>query len=243
MTAVIKAFFMPMNGLSIIFNGKLRRFVLVPLLINILIFSLVAWASGNYFEQFLDWAVPEDSWLSYFRWILWPLFALTYLFISFYTFTIIANLIGAPFNGILAAKVEQQLTGQLPPESDESVLKAAIPAIMGELGKLMYLILLSIPVLILMIIPGLNAIGAILWLILGFWFLAYEYADYPMGNHGISLKQQRKELKAHYFQALAFGAGAGLLLLIPVINFAAMPATVAGATRLWVSQQAKNKTR
>lgn len=237
MTAAIKAFFLPFNGLSLILDARLKRFVLVPLLINIVIYSLVAWASGHYFDEFLNWALPEDSWLSYFRWLLWPLFALTYLFISFYTFTIIANLIGAPFNGILAAKIEQQLTGKLPPESDKSVLRAALPAIMGELRKLIYLTFLTIPVLILMVIPGINAVGSILWVILGFWFLSIEYVDYPMGNHAIGFKEQRKVLRRSYLSSLAFGAGAGLLLLIPIINFAAMPATVAGATRWWVNQQ------
>ncbi|MGV6827485.1 MAG: sulfate transporter CysZ [bacterium] len=236
MTSIISAFFMPMQGLSLIFDARVKRFVLIPLAINIVIFSLVAWLGVHYFDHFLAWALPEDSWLNYLRWILWPLFALTYFFITFYTFTIIANLIGAPFNGILAAKVEESLTGELPPESDESILKAAIPAIMGELGKLLYLLILSLPVLLLLVIPFTTPIGSILWLVLGFWFLALEYGDYPMGNHGIKPKDQRTRLKRRYLHTLAFGAGASILLLIPIVNFAAMPATVAGATRLWVSQ-------
>ena len=65
-------------------------------------------------------------------------------------------------------------------------MAAIIPAVTGELGKIWYFLLRAIPVLILMLIPGLNAIGSVLWLLLGFWFLTMEYVDYPMGNHGLS---------------------------------------------------------
>jgi CysZ protein len=33
--------------------------------------------------------------------------------------------------------------------------------------------------------------------------------------------------------ALGFGGGVTLLMMIPLLNFAAMPAAVVGATRLW----------
>ena len=82
--------------------------------------------------------------------------------------------------------------------------------------------------------PGVNILATIGWLIFGFWFLAIEYADYPMGNHALRPHQQRDHLRRRRFKALAFGAGVTTMMLIPVLQFAAMPAAVAGATRLWV---------
>lgn len=238
----VSAFFAPFNSLSLLFSSGLRRFVLVPLTINILIFSLTAWLAVAYFEEFIGWALPADSWLSYLRWLLWPLFVLAYAVITFYSFTIVANLIGAPFNGILAAKVEQKITGTLPPNSNQSIMAEILPALAGELGKLLYFALLAIPVLILMLIPGLNVAGSLLWLLLGFWFLAFEYADYPMGNHGLRPRAQRRKLREQPLSTWAFGAGVTLLMLIPVINFAAMPASVIGATRLWINNPGKQET-
>ncbi len=241
---MISAFFMPFRGLSMLFHSGLRRYVLVPLLINIIIFSLTAWLAVTYFEVFLAWALPPDSWLQKLEWLLWPLFALTYAVMTFYSFTMIANLIASPFNGILAGKIEEIITGTLPEETDTSVLAAIIPAVTGELGKIWYFLLRAIPVLIMMLIPGLNAIASILWLLLGFWFLTIEYIDYPMGNHGLRPRQQRARLRSHPFKSWSFGAGATLLMLIPVLNFAAMPASVAGATRFWVkSLSAQQKDR
>ncbi|WP_456447268.1 sulfate transporter CysZ [Thiolapillus sp.] len=233
MTPVITAFLMPFRGLGLLLRPGLRRYVFAPLLINILIFSLTAWIGSIYFQEFIDWVLPADSWMSYLEWLLWPLFALSYLVIAFYSFTLVANLIASPFNGILAAQVEKLITGKLPEDHSGSVLAEIIPAISGELGKIWYFLLRAIPVLILMIIPGLNAIGSVLWLLLGFWFLSIEYVDYPMGNHHIRPREQRRILRQRPFQTWAFGAAANLLMMIPVINFAAMPASVAGAALWW----------
>ncbi len=233
MIPVLSAFMMPLRGLGLLFRPGLRRYVFMPLLINILIFSLTAWIGSLYFQEFIDWALPADSWMSYLEWLLWPLFALTYLVIAFYSFTMVANLIASPFNGILAAQVEKQLTGRLPEDHSGSIMAEIVPAITGELGKIWYFILRAVPVLILMIIPGLNAIGSLLWLLLGFWFLSIEYVDYPMGNHHIRPAEQRRLLRKRPFQTWAFGAAANLLMMIPVVNLAAMPASVAGATLWW----------
>jgi CysZ protein len=227
---------MPFRGLSMLFHKGLRGYVMIPLLINIIIFSLIAWLAVTYFEAFLIWALPTDSWLQKLEWILWPLFALTYAVLTFYSFTMVANLIASPFNGILAGKIEEIITGKLPQETDTSVLAAIIPAVTGELGKIWYFLLRAIPVLILMLIPGLAAIGSILWLLLGFWFLTIEYVDYPMGNHGFRPGQQRTQLRAQPIKSWSFGAGATQLLMNQVLNFSAMPATLAGATLFWLNK-------
>ena len=111
-----------------------------------------------------------------------------------------------------------------------------MPALLSELRKQGYLVLRAIPVLILLLIPGINVIATVLWLLLGFWFLALEYADYPMGNHGLSFKRQRALLAGKKVNTLGFGAGVSLLMFIPILNLAAMPIAVAGATILWVEQ-------
>ncbi|WP_456415926.1 sulfate transporter CysZ [Thiolapillus sp.] len=241
-TSLFSSFLMPLHGLVLLFRAGLRRYVFAPLLINILIFGLTAWVGVIYFEEFINWALPPDSWMRYLEWLLWPLFALTYLVIAFYSFTLVANLIASPFNSILAAQVEKALTGKLPEDHSGSVMAEIIPAITGELGKIWYFALRAVPVLILMIIPGLNAVGSVLWLLLGFWFLSIEYVDYPMGNYHLRPAEQRRILRQRPFQTWAFGAGANLLMMIPLVNFAAMPASVAGATLWWVkSMQGQGK--
>jgi CysZ protein len=234
MYSLAKGFFLPFQGLRIIARPGLRRYVIVPLLLNILIFAGLAYLAGSYFDDFMNRWLPTHSWLEFLRWILWILFATAYAVAMFYSFTLIANLIASPFNAMLAARVEQKLTGQMPADSDESLLKAIGPAVSGEIGKIVYFLSRALPLLLLFLVPGLNILVTVAWLLFGFWFLAVEYADYPMGNHAIRPKQQRLALRKTRLQSLSFGAGVTVLMLIPFVQLAAMPAAVAGATRFWV---------
>jgi len=234
MLSAISGFFLPFQGLRLMLSPGLRRYVLVPLLLNIVLFAALAYFAGSYFDVFMDEWLPQHSWLEFVRWILWFLFAVTYALAVFFGFTLIANLIAAPFNALLAARVEEKLTGILPADSNESLLRAVAPAVAGEIGKIFYFVSRALPLLVLFFVPGVNILASIGWLIFGFWFLAIEYADYPMGNHALRPNQQREQLRRRRFKALAFGAGVTTMMLIPVLQFAAMPAAVAGATRLWV---------
>ena len=227
-----------LHGLRLLSNPGLKRFVLLPLVINIVVFSLVGWFGYTQFTVLLEWMLPEDSWFSFLRWLLWPLFALTTLLITFYTFTVIANLLAAPFNEVLAAKVEQILTGKKPPESGEKLSRIILPAILSELRKLLYFLIRALPLLLLFLIPGINVAAPLLWLLFSSWFLALEYADYPMGNHGLNFSDQHRWMKGQRLTALGFGGGVTLLMMIPLLNFVAMPAAVAGATAFWCEKRA-----
>jgi CysZ protein len=233
MLSSISGFFLPFQGLRLVFSPGLRRFVIVPLLANLLVFGALAYTGAHYFDAFMDAWLPSQEWLQFLRWLLWLLFALVYAVILFFGFTLIANLIAAPFNGILAARVEERLTGQPPQEEEPSLLKAIVPAVAAELGKIFYLISRALPLALLLLIPGVNVIAGVAWLIFGAWFLAIEYGDYPMANHLLKPAVQRQRLRRKRLKSLAFGAGVTVMMLTPVLQFAAMPAAVAGATRFW----------
>lgn len=233
MFSAINGFFLPFQGLRLIFSPGLRRFVLAPLLANIVVFGALAYFGALYFDNFMDRWLPSQDWLAFVRWILWILFAFAYALALFFGFTLIANLIASPFNGILAARIEEKLTGRAPPQDEQSLIRGALPALFSEIAKLGYFASRALPLLLLFAIPGVNVVASVLWLIFGLWFLTVEYGDYPMANHAIRPAQQRKLLRRKHLKSLAFGAGVAVMMLIPVLQFAAMPAAVAGATRLW----------
>lgn len=229
------------KGLRLIFRPGLRRFVLVPLVVNVVVFSGLIWLGVSQFEGLLDGLLPETGWLSFLRWVLWPLFVLALVVVIFYTFTVVANLIAAPFNGLLAERVEHLLTGRTPDGGFGSLWQELIPALRSELRKLAYFLARAIPLLILFVIPGLNLLAPVLWLLFNAWFLAVEYADFPMGNHGLGFREQHARLKKVRLPALGFGAGITLVMLVPGLNFLAMPAGVAGATAWWCERLAPGR--
>lgn len=239
-TGVFKGFGYVLTGLSLISQKGIRPFVVVPLLINILLFAGGIWLAQSQMEYWMARLLPE--WLHWLEWLLWPLFAILIVFIIFYVFSILANLIAAPFNSLLAERVEARLHGRPVPEFQGF---KTIPSLIGrtfksELSKLGYMLKWLIVVLIITLIPGVNVIAPLAWAIFGAWMLAIEYADYPMGNHNLFFQDELPVLRKHRQTALSFGWLLSILTAIPFINFLVMPVGVAGGTAFWVDRLSKD---
>ncbi|HHJ18530.1 MAG TPA: sulfate transporter CysZ [Gammaproteobacteria bacterium] len=224
------------RGFKLIRTPGLRRFVAIPFLINLVLFSTAIWWGYHELDQYLLNILP--GWLDWLSWLLMPLFSLAALIMVFYTFTLVANLIGSPFNAVLAEKVERKLGGH--PVNQESSLRelasGSVKSIFAEIRKLAYLALWAIPLLILFLIPGINLIAPFAWGLFSAWMLALEYSDYAMGNHQLSFQQERQLLRKNKTLAWGFGGGMLFLTLIPILNFFAMPVGVAGGTILWIER-------
>jgi CysZ protein len=222
-----------LKGFGMIFKPGLKRYVLLPLIISSLLLSLFGWLAFEKFDSVMARLLPEDSWLHALSWILWPVFAITFLVIVFYGFTIIANLIAAPFNSKLAEAVAARLDEKVQLPTSDPFFKDAAKSIWSEIRKLSYYLVRALPLLLLMLFPLTSPFASIAWLIFSIWFLALEYVAYPLENQKMLFPDQRKTLGKKPLSALSFGGGVTLLMLIPVLNLAAMPAAVAGATIFW----------
>jgi CysZ protein len=237
MSNPIKGAWYLLTGLKLIFKPGIRGYVAIPLFINIVLFAALIWFGAQQFGEFLDWLTPElPQWLQWLTSLLWLIFAVGGLLILFFTFSLLANLVSAPFNGLLAEAVETYLTGQKPQGSSVNFIMTIVPAITNELKKMAYFILWAIPFLVLFFIPGVNLAAPVLWFIFSAWMLALEYADFPMGNHDIMFSQQRQRVGQKRFLNLGFGSAVSVATMTPFLNFLVMPAAVAGATALWVEQ-------
>ena len=231
-----------LQGFSLILKKGIRPFVVIPLLINIIVFAFAVWIAKAQFDSWmahlLGWL---PNWLSWLQWLLYPLFALLILVAIYYVFTIVANLIASPFNSLLAERVEMHLKGVPMPEFKgyREMMKLVGKTLVSEFRKLLYM-LKWLPLLILIsIIPGLNLIAPFAWALYGAWMLALQYTDYPMGNHELFVKDELKRLRKHRASSLGFGGAVTLMTTIPVLNFFAMPTAVAGGTAFWVGRLSK----
>lgn len=226
------------SGMRLITLPGIRIYVLVPLLLNTLIFAAVIIYGGSWLDDLIHWVSAQWTWLEWIAWLLWPVFIVISLVVVFFCFALLANLIAAPFNGFLAAAVEYRLTGSRPPEAATLAgLPAEIAAVMGsELRKFLYFIIRALPLLLIFIIPFVQAAAPVIWFLFAAWMMAVEYMDYPMGNRGMLFPDIRRELLQRRALSLGFGTGILFLTMIPVVNFVAMPVGVAGATRLYVER-------
>lgn len=230
------------RGAKLLTEPELRPFVLIPLAINAVLFALLTFAVvtwiGNQVAEAEGWMPGWLSWVSewgLFSWLLsafWLLFG-SLLWIAYgYTFGIVANIIAAPFNGILAEKIEERLTGLTPPE--ESLASMCVRTVGRELQKLGYFLvrgcLLLLLFFVLWWIPGLNLLIPVIGWLWGAWSMALQYLDYPADNHQIAFTDLRREAWTHKWQSLSFGGYVMLGNMIPFFNILMMPIAVAGAT-------------
>jgi CysZ protein len=231
------------RGFSLMWQPGVRRFVLIPLLINIVsVVALFLWFWPALQAMIAGWLGLLPGWLDWLAFLVWPLLWLLGLVVFCLALSILANLIASPFNGFLAARVEQHLTGSLP-DSGLSLWQEGLQGLLMELRKLLFYASRAIPLallsLILLFIPGLNILIPVLWMLFGAYMLALEYTDYPASNHGLSFAQKRAMLARHRWLGLGFGAAVTLVTAIPLANLLVMPAAVAGATALWVEHMHK----
>jgi CysZ protein len=226
------------QGFSLIFQKGIRGFVLIPLLINIVIFSGAVWLAYTQYQQLMGRLLSLlPTWMSWIEWLLLPFFALLIMLVIYYTFSIIANFIAAPFNALLAEKVELKLRGgTVTGSSNISLLKNVGKTLGSEVSKVLYMLKWMPILLLITIIPGLNLIAPLAWLIYGAWMYSLQYIDYPMGNHNLFMKDELVILRKNRGNALGFGLATTLITIIPVLNFLAMPVAVSGATALWVKK-------
>ncbi|HHO59927.1 MAG TPA: sulfate transporter CysZ [Thiotrichales bacterium] len=233
MFSFAKGFSDCLSGFGLILQSGVKRYVIIPLVVNIVLFAGAVSALADQVDSWIQQLLP--GWLSWLEWLILPLFYIAMLLVIFYTFTLVANLIASPFNSYLSSRVEANLTGVKPVDmSTDKLLKLAGRTIAAELRKIVYSIKWMIPLAILSFIPVVNVIAPFAWILFAIWFFALEYTDYPLANRGQLFDEVKKYNQKNRMRSLGLGSGIFLLTSIPVINFIAMPVAVAAATRLTV---------
>ncbi|MDH5737709.1 MAG: sulfate transporter CysZ [Gammaproteobacteria bacterium] len=224
------------KGFRLIFSSGLKRYIIIPLIINIMLFSGMVYYAYSLFDGWISWLIdwlPE--FLYFLSWFLWVMFYVTLLGFTFYTFTIIANIIAAPFNAVLAVQVEKKERGGQLYHPRISWYQLVYRTLAREAGKLLYYLPRLIGLVILTVLPLINLIAPLLWILFGAWMMTIQYADYAADNNGKSFLQLRIAMSRQKTDSLTFGLAVYILMFIPLVNLLVIPASVAGATVFWIN--------
>ena len=221
------------KGLALLTSAPLRSFILIPVLINVVLYSAALILGYYYVADLINQFIP--GWLHWLSWLLWPLFFISFFIAGFFSFTVLANLLASPFYGKLSAKTLALINGQTGAVVEQPLAKVMF----AELKRAGYLLKLALPLLILSIIPGVNVIAPFLWALFGAWGMALEYMAYPLENAGVLFLEQKQLVKSIRWGSLSFGGVAAMGLAIPVLNIIVAPAAVIGAT-IYVNDVSKS---
>ncbi|CNK26061.1 sulfate transporter CysZ [Yersinia mollaretii] len=227
------------QGWQLISRPGIKRFVILPLLVNILLMGGAFWwlfnRIGDWVPQLMSYVPDWLQWLSY---LLWPVMVISVLLVFSYLFSTLANFIAAPFSGLLAEQLEASLTGKSLPDTGIMGIVKDLPRIMArEWRKLAYYLPRALVLLLLYFIPGIGqTVAPVLWFLFSAWMLSIQYCDYPFDNHKVSFQEMRSALRQDKVDNLQFGALVSLFTMIPFLNLVIMPVAVCGATAMWVDR-------
>ena len=227
------------KGFTLVRQPGIKRFVLIPLLINILLLSIATTYAFNWLDDWYaassqsDWTIVRWS-VENLGWLIWPLLVIGVFVVVFFAFAFLANWIAAPFNGLLSEAVERKLVGKTYTEDVfnwQSFFKD-IPRLMGrEWRKLRYYLPRALGCLLLFFVIG--PLAPIIWFLFNAWMTGIQYIDYPMDNRRAAFSETLALVNQKRSGPFGFGALVMLFTMIPVINILIMPVAVAGATALW----------
>jgi CysZ protein len=212
------------KALQLIKTPALRPFIVMPFLINIVLYTVAFFLGYLYLDHWITQAIPE--WLSWLRWLIYPLFFISFCTVGFFSFTLLANVIAAPFYAKLAAKTLIVINASILVTHEPNLREIW----QAEFKRLSYVLSRTLPILLLFIIPVINIAAPIVWLLFSAWCVALEYFAFPLENQGILFPQQKEQLKTMKISALSFGGFVTLGLSIPLINIIVAPVAIIAAT-------------
>lgn len=222
------------KGFELIQLKGIKRFVFIPLAVNVVLFSVAFYFMylqlDDYMVSLQTWLPESFSWLTS---VLWPIALLFFIFIFSFIFSSVANWIAAPFNGLLAEKVEALLVHSHQTDgSITDIIKDVPRTISREWCKFRYYLPRAVGFFFLYWF--LPIIGQILWFLFLAWMMAVQYKDYAFDNHKINFDDMKVTLKAHKKLSYSFGITTAIFSMIPLVNLIIMPVAICGATALWV---------
>lgn len=230
-------FFYFSRGWTLIREPGIRRFVVLPLLVNVLLMGGMFWWLFTKMEGWITTLLAMiPGWLQWLSYLIWPMAVISLLLVFGYFFSTLANWIAAPFNGLLAEQLEARLSGATPPDTGILDIMKDLPRIMKrEWQKFVWYLPRALVLLALFFIPGFGQTAApILWFLFSAWMMAIQYCDYPFDNHKVTFYDMRIALRERKFTTIQFGALTSVFTMIPLLNLVIMPIAVCGATAMWV---------
>ncbi|PPD22547.1 MAG: sulfate transporter CysZ [Methylomonas sp.] len=223
-----------LEAFKLLTHPQLRKYLLMPLVINLVIYSGAFVLGYHWMDVLIQQFIPD--WLHWLNWLLWPLFFVSFLVVGFFSFTLLANMIAAPWYCQLSARVLQLIHGHAI-TVDEAPWDRIF---LGELKRMGYLLARILPLLVLSLIPVVNIVAPVLWMLFSAWGVAMEFMAYPLENRGLTFPEQKQFLNNARWSMLSFGGLTGLGLTLPMLNLVMGKVAVIAAT-LYIDRQTQQQ--
>jgi len=216
------------------------------MIINLLIYGSVFILSYSWFTGSIEsWLGIEGAeagfWLRFLHTALLIIGFILLLFFCYLLFTILGNVITAPFNEEISQRVEEIVVGTKEGHK-MGFWEDAYISIKGEVQKLAFYLIILLLIFSLNLIPiAGSVIATVLGVIFSSFYNALDFLDYPMTRKRMRFRDKLKVTRKGKLVTYGFGFTAFLLLFLPVINVFMKPILVVAGTSLYYEKDFHNK--
>lgn len=238
----IQGFTAPIRGLGFLLkNFRLIKYAIFPIIINVILVVVLYLFGAKLLLGYVDRLIPDERawyWAILF-WIAAVFTVILFLLVAAIVFYIIGGIICLPFNELLSQRVEAIILGR---EHDEPFSLRVITKDIGYaltheiLKSAIYLciLILILPLFFIgLFTVVVSVVFAVIFNIITWLFLAYDYFDHPMGRRRVVFADKMKFVYKNFSSSLGFGAAAFLFLYVPFLNLILIPLNVIGGTILF----------
>ncbi|MFA5405237.1 MAG: EI24 domain-containing protein [Ignavibacteria bacterium] len=223
-------------------NPKIIAYSLVPFIINVIIYGTIFVFSYKWIIGFSGNVTGAKE--VYSTW--WQeLLNILLLFVSFFILLIIcylafitlSSIITAPFNEKISCLVEEVFTKNKV-KYDIGFWKDAWLSIKAELLKILFYLVILIPILLLNLIPFIGSIfSTVFGILFSFFYNALDFLDYPMTRKYFNLRKKIKIVISKKLLSIGFGCCVFLIMFLPFLNVLLKSVCVTAGTALFFEKE------
>jgi CysZ protein len=232
-----------LQALTFIRSNRLWKYIIIPALINLLIFigaSVFVWQYTGMLSNWLVDLTGADSISgttgNVLEWIIVALVKIISFFLYFklYRYTIL--LLSAPALALLAEKTQEILTGTSHPFHAGQLLRDILRGVGITLKNLVKELAFTLPLYLLALIPIITPFATLAILLIESYFVGFSMIDYRNEFKRLSARESNLMIKRHRGLAVGNGLAFNILLLIPVLGVLLAPPLGAVAAGLAANQ-------
>ncbi len=228
--AGIRAYF---SALELVSKLKLWKFFFVPMLLSLflaLIIGGTAYSLSDNIGAFLGSFWPWEWGRETFETISSVFGGLIIVTLGFLVFKHLILALSAPFMGPISEKIEVHLTGVKSIDQRSSFFQLLIRGLKIAIRNLVRELILTVPILLLGLIPVIGIFSTILLFLMQAYFAGFGNMDYTLERH-YNYKESVQFVKRNRGMATGNGIIFMLFLLVPVIGvILVLPFSVTAAT-------------
>ncbi len=216
------------KALSIIFRKGYKRFIALPILINLVLLVFTIWLSFYLGQKISDWTMgqldfKDEDWTGFLGIIASIVIRVVIFLLYFSVYKYVILILLSPFLSYLSEKVERLEKGTDYEFSLTQLMRDIGRSIVINLRNFLFEIMATVVLSLLAFIPFLGLISPFLILLVQSYFFGFAMLDYNLERRGFSWKSTESWMRKYSVMVTTNGLYFHLSFLIPFVGWIIAP--------------------